>query len=85
MISAFPPQNIVCLYGRNDDSGFGKTLRKLYFGRKLTIEQIDTISRLAHKHDFRLAGFRNFERAVTDEEIAHIQDYVEEELAMRNI
>ena len=32
-----------------------------------------------------LAGFRNFERAVTDEEIAHIQGFVEQELAMRNI
>ena len=62
-----------------------KRYENFTLGRKLTIEQIDTISRLAHKHDFRLAGFRNFERAVTDEEIAHIQDYVEEELAMRNI
>lgn len=50
-----------------------KRYENFTLGRKLTIEQIDTISQLARKHDFSLAGFRNFERAVTDEEIAHIQ------------
>ena len=42
-------------------------------GRELTVEQIETMNRLAAKHQFKLAGFRNFERAVTAEEIAAIQ------------
>ena len=42
-------------------------------GRELTVEQIETMNLLAAKHQFKLAGFRNFERAVTAEEIAAIQ------------
>jgi predicted amino acid dehydrogenase len=38
-------------------------------GRDLTVEQVDEISRLAQKHEFKLAGFRSFERAITEEEI----------------
>ncbi|MBO8169753.1 MAG: polysaccharide biosynthesis protein [Thermoanaerobacteraceae bacterium] len=42
-------------------------------GREITIEQVDEISRLALKHGFKLAGFRSFERPVTEEEIAKIK------------
>ena len=38
--------------------------------------QIDTISTLAKKHDFTLAGFRNFEHAVTLEMIEKIKGNV---------
>lgn len=39
-------------------------------GKDVTPEQVDTISALADKHGFELAGFRSFERAVDDEAIA---------------
>lgn len=42
-------------------------------GRALTVKQIETISQLADKHGFKLAGFRSFERAITPEEIAEIK------------
>lgn len=42
-------------------------------GRNLYPEQIDTISELAKKHDFKLAGFRNFEHAVTEDAIRQIR------------
>ena len=38
-------------------------------GRDLTVEQVDEIAELAHRHGFRLAGFRSFERAISDKEI----------------
>lgn len=44
-------------------------------GRDLSVEQIEYITKLAKKHDFHLAGFRNFERPVTDNEIENIQRY----------
>lgn len=44
-------------------------------GRDLSVEQIEYITKLAKKHDFHLAGFRNFERPVTDNEIETIQRY----------
>ena len=42
-------------------------------GRNLLPSQIDTISGLAEKHGFTLAGFRNFEHAVTREMIDRIK------------
>lgn len=33
-------------------------------GKDVSVEQVDTINRLADKHGFELAGFRSFERAV---------------------
>ncbi len=38
-------------------------------GKDVTVEQVDEINRLAHKHGFELDGFRSFERAVDDEAI----------------
>lgn len=46
-------------------------------GRDLTIKQIETISQLAAKHGFKLAGFRSFERAITQEEIIQIRNNAE--------
>jgi len=35
-------------------------------GKDVSVEQVDEVNRLAHKHGFELAGFRSFERAVDD-------------------
>lgn len=42
-------------------------------GRDLTLEQVQEISELARKHGFKLAGFRSFEKPVTEEQIAAIK------------
>ena len=42
-------------------------------GRELSLDRVEEIARLADKHGFRLAGFRSFERAVTDEEIDRVK------------
>lgn len=42
-------------------------------GKDVSVEQVEEISRIADKHGFKLAGFRSFEKAVTDEEIATIR------------
>lgn len=42
-------------------------------GRDLTVKQVETIEKLGRKHGFKLAGFRSFERAVTEKEIATIK------------
>ena len=54
-------------------------------GRDLSIKQIDTIAELAKKHDFRLAGFRNFEKPVTEEEIESIQQFANIGLSAPNV
>lgn len=43
-------------------------------GRNLQIEKVEEIARLARKHGFRVAGFRAFERPVTEEDLARIQE-----------
>lgn len=42
-------------------------------GKDIKLKQVDEITRLAAKHGFRLAGFRSFERAVTEEQIDRIR------------
>jgi fatty aldehyde-generating acyl-ACP reductase len=55
---------ILALEGRVEDYSLGK---------RLTVERVREISSLADKHGFRLAGFRSFERAVTEETIDRIR------------
>jgi len=43
-------------------------------GRDLSVAQVDEISNMASKHGFRLAGFRSFEKAVTEEQIDKIRE-----------
>ncbi|ADL08794.1 saccharopine dehydrogenase NADP-binding domain-containing protein [Thermosediminibacter oceani] len=50
-------------------------------GRDLTVEQVEEISRLAKKHGFKLAGFRSFERPVTEEQIERIKENARKNLA----
>jgi predicted amino acid dehydrogenase len=52
----------------NDPSLYNFTL-----GKDVTVEQVDTISALAEKHGFELAGFRSFERAVDENVIAQVR------------
>jgi len=42
-------------------------------GKEVTLEQADTIARLARKHGFRLAGFRSFEKPVLPERIEEVR------------
>ena len=42
-------------------------------GREITAEQVREMEAMAHKHGFRLAGFRSFERAVTLEQIERVR------------
>ncbi|QNO14834.1 shikimate dehydrogenase [Alkalicella caledoniensis] len=51
-----------------------KKYENFTLGRDLSIEQLDEISSLAAKHGFKLAGFRSFERALTEKEILKIKD-----------
>lgn len=52
------------------------TLEKKYvnftLGKSIALAQVLTIDRIAHRHGFQLGGFRSFERAVTDAEIARV-------------
>ncbi|MDN5348583.1 MAG: hypothetical protein PWP65_2148 [Clostridia bacterium] len=49
-------------------------LENFTLGRDLTVEQVEEISLLAQKHGFHLAGFRSFERPLTEEQILAIKE-----------
>lgn len=53
-------------------------------GRDLTVEQVEGINKLAKKHGFELAGFRSFERPVTDAEIQAIKENARRRKALRS-
>lgn len=55
----------LALEGRFEDYTLGKKIRRA---------QVEEIHRIAHKHGFRLSGFRSFERPVTPEHIARVQE-----------
>jgi predicted amino acid dehydrogenase len=70
----FPPRTayacmaetmILALEGRTGDYSLG---------RDLQIGQVEEISALASKHGFGLAGFRSFERTVTEEQVARVRE-----------
>jgi predicted amino acid dehydrogenase len=42
-------------------------------GKDVTVDQVETMRSLAAKHGFRLAGFRSFEKALTDDAIARVR------------
>ena len=69
----FPPQTayacmaetmILALSGRTGDYSLG---------RDIQLEQVEEISGLAQEHGFKLAGFRSFERAVTEEQVDRVR------------
>ena len=43
-------------------------------GRNISLDRVDQIAQIASKHGVRLAGFRSFERALTDEYIVKIRE-----------
>ncbi len=53
------------------------TLEKKYesytLGKDITLSQVQTIDTIATRHGFRLGGFRSFERAVSEQEIAYVK------------
>ena len=69
----FPPRTgeacmaetmILALEGRYED---------YTVGRDITLARVQEIDALARQHGFRVAGFRRFERAISEEEIARIK------------
>ncbi len=55
---------ILALEGRYEDYTIGKNI---------TVEQVNEIAEMAKRHGFRLAGFRSFEKALTDDKIQAIR------------
>lgn len=46
-------------------------------GKRVSVQQVEEIQRLAEKHGFRLAGFRSFEKPVSEETIQRVRALAE--------
>jgi predicted amino acid dehydrogenase len=55
---------VLTLEGRFEDYTLGKDISR---------ERVEEISNMAQRHGFRLSGFRSFERAVTEKQIAEVK------------
>lgn len=66
----FPPRTAYACMAETAILALEERYEPFSLGRELSLERVEEIARLAEKHGFRLAGFRSFERALTEEQIA---------------
>ena len=66
----FPPKTAFACMSETMILALEGTYQSYTLGRDLTVEQVVRMGELAEKHGFKLAGFRAFEIAVTEEKIS---------------
>lgn len=76
----FPPKTSYACMAETMILAMEGRIENYSLGRDLTVEQVDEISKLAKKHGFKLAGFRSFEREVTNEKIESVRKNAERKL-----
>jgi fatty aldehyde-generating acyl-ACP reductase len=69
----FPPRMAYACMSETMMLALEGRIENFTLGKEVSLQQVQTTQSLARKHGFRLAGFRSFERALTDEEIAAIR------------
>lgn len=69
----FPPRTAYACMAETMMLALEGRIENFTLGKEVSLEQVRTMQALARKHGFRLAGFRSFERAITEEEIAAIR------------
>lgn len=69
----FPPQMAYACMAETMALALEQRYESYTLGKDITLSQVGTIDRIASRHGFKLGGFRSFERAITEEEIAAIK------------
>jgi len=69
----FPPRTAYACMAETMVLALEERYESYTLGRDLTVEQVREMGALAEKHGFRLAGFRSFERQVTDEYVEGVR------------
>ena len=69
----FPPKTSYACMAETMILALENRYENFSLGRDLSVEQVREIARLAEKHGFKLAGFRSFERQVTEEYLAKVK------------
>ncbi len=68
----FPPGMVYACMAETMALALEGRLEAYTLGRQITLAQVQEIEAMAHRHGFRLAGFRSFEREVTPEHIERV-------------
>ncbi|MCR3922440.1 MAG: shikimate dehydrogenase [Firmicutes bacterium] len=69
----FPPRTSYACMAETMLLSLEKRFESFTLGRDLSVAQVDEISQIADKHNFKISGFRSFERAVTADEISLVR------------
>jgi fatty aldehyde-generating acyl-ACP reductase len=72
----FPPKTAYACMSETMILTLEKRYENFTIGKEINVSQVDEISALAQKHRFKLAGFRGFEKAISDEHITRIKKNV---------
>jgi len=69
----FPPKTAYACMAETMILALEERYESFSLGRDLSVERVREIAALAEKHGFKLAGFRSFEKAVTEEYIEGVK------------
>jgi len=69
----FPPRTAYACMSETMLLALDGRFESFTLGKEVSVVQAEEMLRLAHRHGFRLSGFRSFERAVTEETIAEVR------------
>lgn len=68
----FPPKTAYACMSETMMLALDGRYESFTLGKEVSVGQVEEISAIADKHGFEIAGFRSFEKAVTDEHIARV-------------
>lgn len=69
----FPPKTAYACMSETMMLALEGRYESFTLGKEVSVRQVEEITAIARKHGFGLAGFRSFEKAVTEEHIARIR------------
>lgn len=70
----FPPKTAYACMSETMALALEGRYENFTLGKEVSVRQVEEISSIADKHGFELAGFRSFEKAVTQEQIDRIRE-----------
>jgi fatty aldehyde-generating acyl-ACP reductase len=69
----FPPRMVYACMAETMLLAMDQRYSSFTLGRKIQLSQVRTIDKIANRHGFKLGGFRSFERAISETELADIR------------
>ncbi len=79
----FPPKTAYACMSETMILALDGRYENFTLGKDVSVGQVEEISSLADKHGFGIAGFRSFEKSVTEEHIARTKENAKRKLAVR--